>query len=81
MAHNCQTEEDHLNVKIVITLFLYNACTLLNAKDIFVTNNYKFKIHPTGGPWWSSILGHYATALEFGGSNPALPAAFFKQTF
>ena len=29
LVHNCQTEEDHLNIKIVTALLLYNACTLL----------------------------------------------------
>ena len=33
LAHNCQTEEDHLNIKIVTALLLYNACTLLNMME------------------------------------------------
>ena len=48
LAHNCQTEEDHLNIKIVTALLLYNACTLLNMMEICVTNNNKLKIHPRG---------------------------------
>ena len=26
-VHNCQMKEDHLSIKIVIALLLYNACT------------------------------------------------------
>ena len=48
LVHNCQTEEDHLNIKIVTALLLYNACTLLNMMEICVTNNNKLKIHPRG---------------------------------
>ena len=46
LAHNCQMEEDHLNIKIITALLLYNACTLLNTMEICVTNNNKHKIHP-----------------------------------
>ena len=45
-VHNCQTEEDHLNIKIVTALLLYNASTLLNMMEICVTNNNKLEIHP-----------------------------------
>ena len=48
LVHNCQTEEDHLNIKIVTALLLYNACTLLNMMEICVTNNNKLKIQPRG---------------------------------
>ena len=48
LVHNCQTEEDHLNIKIVTALLLYNACTLLNIMEICVRNNNKLKIHPRG---------------------------------
>ena len=41
LVHNCQTVEDHLNIKIVTALFLYNACTLLNMMEICVTNKNK----------------------------------------
>ena len=30
LVHNCNTGEDHLNIKISTALLLYNACTLLN---------------------------------------------------
>ena len=43
LDHNCQTEEDHLNIKIVAALLLYNACTLLNMMEICVTSNNKLK--------------------------------------
>ena len=36
LVHNCQTEEDHQNIKIVTALLLYNACTLLNMMEICV---------------------------------------------
>ena len=48
LVHNGQTEEDHLIIKIVTALLLYNACTLLNMMEICVTNNNKLKIHPRG---------------------------------
>ena len=48
LVHNCQTEEDDLNIKIVTALLLYNACTLLNMTEICVTNNNKLKIHSKG---------------------------------
>ena len=48
LAHNCQTEEDHINIKIVTALLLYNAYTLHNMMEICVTNNNKLKIHPRG---------------------------------
>ena len=48
LVHNCQMEEDHLNIKIVTALLLYNNCTLLNMIEICVTNNNKLKIHPRG---------------------------------
>ena len=48
LVHNCQTEEGHLNIKIVTALLLYNACALLYMKEICVTNNFKLKIHPRG---------------------------------
>ena len=44
LVHNCETEEDNLNMKIVIALlFTYNACTLINMMEICVTNNNKLK--------------------------------------
>ena len=46
LVHNFQTEEDHLNIKIVTALLLYNACTLLKMMEIGVRNNNKLKIHP-----------------------------------
>ena len=48
LVHNCQTEEDHLNIDTVTALLLYNACTLLKMMEICVTNNNKLKIHPRG---------------------------------
>ena len=48
LVHNCQMEEDHPNIKIVIALLLCNTCTLLNMMKICVTNNNKLKIHPRG---------------------------------
>ena len=48
LVHKCQTEEDHLNVKILTALLLFNACTLLNMMEICVTNNNKLKLHPRG---------------------------------
>ena len=36
LVQNCLTEEDHLNIKIVTALLLYNACTLLNMMEICV---------------------------------------------
>ena len=56
LAHNCQTEEDHLNIKIVTALLLYNACTLLNMMEICVTNNNKLKIHPRGMATFKKII-------------------------
>ena len=41
LVYNCQTEEDHLNIKIVTALFFQNACTLINVMEICVTNNNK----------------------------------------
>ena len=46
LVHNCQTEEDHLSIKIDTAVLLYNACTLLNM--ICVNNNNKLKIHTRG---------------------------------
>ena len=48
LVHDCQTEEDHLNVKIVTALLLCNAYTLLNMMKICPTNNNKLKIHSRG---------------------------------
>ena len=48
LDHNCQTEEEHLHIKIVTALLLYNDCTLLNMMEICVTNSNKLKIHPSG---------------------------------
>ena len=48
LVHNFQTEEDHINIKIVTALLLDNACTLLNMMEIYVTDNNKLKIHPRG---------------------------------
>ena len=46
--HNSPTAEDHLNIKTVTALLLYNARTLLKLMEICVTNNNKIKIHPRG---------------------------------
>ena len=46
LVHNCQMEEDYLNIKIVSALLLYNACQLLNMTKICFTNKNKLKIHP-----------------------------------
>ena len=46
LVNNCQTEEDHLNNKIVTAFLLYSDCTLLDMMEIYVTNNNKLKIHP-----------------------------------
>ena len=48
LVYNCQTEEDHLNSKIVTAFLLYSDCTLLNMMEIYVTNNNKLKIQPRG---------------------------------
>ena len=64
LVHNCQTEEDHLNIKIVTALLLYNACTLLNMMEICVTN---------AEPWWLSGLERQSNSspmLKVEGSNP-----------
>ena len=44
LIHNCQMEEDYINIKIVTALLMYNACTLLNIMEISATNNNKLKI-------------------------------------
>ena len=56
LVHNCQTEEDHLNIKIVTALLLYNACTLLNMMEMCVTNNNKLKIHPMEMETFKKVL-------------------------
>ena len=48
LVYNCQTEEDHQNIKIVTALLLYNACTLINIMEICVMNKNNFKIHSRG---------------------------------
>ena len=37
-------EKDHLKIKIVAAILLYNACKLLNMMEICVTDNNKLKI-------------------------------------
>ena len=49
LVHHCQSEEDHLNIKIITDLLLYNTCTLLNMIEICFTDNNKLKIHPERG--------------------------------
>ena len=48
LAHNCQMEEDHPNIKIGTALLLYNACTFFKMMKICVTNNNKLNIHLRG---------------------------------
>ena len=48
LVHNCKTEEDHLNVKIVTAVLTYNACPLLNMVEICVRNKNKLKNYPRG---------------------------------
>ena len=66
LVHNCQTEEDHLNIKIVTALLLYNACTLLNMMEICVTNNNKLKIHPRGMATFKKIVQSTSEIQTFG---------------
>ena len=46
LVHNCQMEDDHLNIKKCTDLLLNNACKLLNTMEICVTTNEKLNIHP-----------------------------------
>ena len=48
LVHNCQMEEDHLNVSIVTALLLYNAFTLLDIMEICVTDHKQLKIYSCG---------------------------------
>ena len=48
MAASCQMEEDHLYIKMVTALLLYNAYILLNMMEIHVTNNNELKVHARG---------------------------------
>ena len=34
------------------------------------------KVSTLGGPWWSTVLGHYPMAQELRSSNPALGISF-----
>ena len=48
LVQNCQTEEDHLSIKIVTGLLLYNASELLNMNEICLMSKNKLKIHLRG---------------------------------